>query len=302
MLNFGFNDFERHLKKNEPLAHYTSFRIGGPARFLYKARKPEELTRAVEWAWKEEIPFIVLGGGSNVLVADEGFPGLVVINACSGWEVCEEEGELLVKAASGTPLGRLVQLALKEGWAGLEWAIGIPGTVGGAVVNNAGAFGSSMVDVLSGVWVLKQDGHQEYVLASELALGYRDSAFRAGGSRRGDVILEVELLLRQGDRAELIARAQEYREERRRRQPAEPCAGSVFKNPPGDFAARLIEAVELKGFRIGDAQFSAKHANFIVNLGKARARDVLELIHLAQERVYKRFGVELELEVELVGF
>ena len=129
----GFNAFEHSLKRDEPLAHHTSFRIGGPARFFYKAKKPGEPIRAVEWAWKEDIPLIVLVGGSNVLVADEGFPGLVVVNACSGWEVCEEEGGLLVKVASGTPLGRLARWALREGWAGLEWAVTIPGTVGGAV-------------------------------------------------------------------------------------------------------------------------------------------------------------------------
>jgi len=302
--------FEEQLRKslgsqvrlNEPLSRHTSFHIGGPARFLCLAEDVEDLTRAVGLARDSGIPYIILGKGTNILVSDEGFSGLVILNLWSGWEMSAEDEHLKIKASSGTTLSRLVRWSIHEGWQGLEWAAGIPGTVGGAVVSNAGAFGASIADVLEKVTVLNRRGQVEEVPASALELGYRHSAFRPGGARRCEVILEAELRLRRGQKDELLEAAMGSLAERRRRQPHQPSAGSVFKNPPGDYAARLIEEAGLKGFRLGDAQFSPVHTNFIVNLGKAKAKDVLELIRIAQERVYRRFGVKLELEIELVGF
>ena len=290
------------LERGVSLARYTTFRIGGPAGLFYKATDTEGLLRALRWAWGEGVPWLVLGGGSNVLVADEGFPGLVVVNACSGVEAAVRGERVLVRVAGGTPLSLLARKAVGEGWAGLEWAAGIPGTVAGAVVGNAGAFGGSMAEVVRRVRVALPDGTVQWLSASELDFGYRTSVFKSGALKGRGVILEVELELAQGDPFELWGAFRRNLEQRRLRQPSEPSAGSVFKNPPGDFAARLIEAAGLKGFRVGDAMFSPRHANFIVNAGRAKASDVLELIRLARRRVLDLFGIELELEIELVGF
>lgn len=289
----------KKAKKYEPLARYTSFKIGGPAGLLFRAESADELERAVLLAQEEGIPWVVLGGGTNVLVADEGFPGLVVINKCGSIEREEKGDEVTLRVGSGVKLAYLACLTAREGWEGLEWAEGIPGTVGGAIVGNAGAFGGCMADVLKGVEILGDNGRKACLRPEELDFGYRDSAFK--DRLRGCVILRAELKLARGEPGELRRRMLHYRRQRRARQPMEPSAGSVFKNPPGHYAGRLIEAVGLKGFRIGDACFSPVHANFIVNLGRAKASDVLSLMELAVEKVLREFGVKLEPELGFIG-
>ncbi len=286
-------------REEEPLSRYTSFRIGGPARLLFRAEGTEEMEKAISLAREEGVPWIILGGGTNVLVADEGFPGLVVVNACGGIELEEKGEEATLRAGSGVRLARIARLTAEKGWKGLEWAEGIPGTIGGAIVGNAGAFGGCMADVLESVEILREDGERVRLEPGELAFSYRDSAFKS--RLRGSVILAAEFNLVRGDAAELRKKVFRYRRERKAKQPREPSAGSVFKNPPGQYAARLIEEVGLKGCRIGDACFSPVHANFIVNLGQARASDVLRLMELAVERVYREFGLKLEPELEFIG-
>jgi len=286
-------------KENEPLANYTSFRIGGPARLLFKAERAKELEEAVYLAQEEGVPWVILGGGTNVLVADEGFPGLVVINASGGIEMEESGGEVTLRAGAGVPLAHIARLTAKSGWQGLEWAEGIPGSVGGAIVGNAGAFGGCVADILKGVEVLLKGGEKAFLRAGELDFDYRHSAFKS--RLRGSVILAAEFSLRKGEPGELEIKMLHYRRERKAKQPKEPSAGSVFKNPPGHYAAKLIEEVGLKGFKIGDACFSPVHANFIVNLGGAKAYDVLRLMELAVDKVFKEFGIKLEPELEFIG-
>ena len=287
------------VKSDEPLALHTSFRIGGPAKLFFRAKGVEELVRALTLAQEEGVPWVVLGQGTNVLVADSGFPGLVVVNACGRFELEGRGDEALLRAEAGVPLARLARLAVSEGWGGLEWAEGIPGTVGGAIAGNAGAFGGCVADVLERVEILGENGERVSLKPEELAFGYRESAFK--GKLRGNVILAANFNLVKGEEKELRERMLRYRDERRAKQPKEPSAGSVFKNPSGHYAAKLIEEVGLKGFRVGDACFSPVHANFIVNLGQARASDVLKLMELAMDRVWKVFGVKLEPELEFIG-
>jgi len=291
--------FLNGVKKDEPLAPHTSFRIGGPAKLLFKAKTTEEVEKALSLAQEEGVPWVVLGKGTNVLIADSGFPGLVVVNACSRFELEERGDEALLQAEAGVPLAYLARFAVSKGWEGLEWAEGIPGTVGGAIVGNAGAFGGCMANVLKGVEILREDSTKVSLKPEELAFGYRHSAFK--GELRGSIILATDFALVKGDVKELRERMLRYRKERWAKQPKEPSAGSVFKNPPGHYAAKLIEEVGLKGFRVGDACFSPIHANFIVNLGQARASDVLKLMELAMDRVWKVFSIKLEPELEFIG-
>lgn len=285
--------------RNEPLARYTSFRIGGPASFLLRAESLRELEEGVRLAEEREIPWVILGGGTNVLVADEGFPGLVIINACDGFELEEVGEKAVLKAEGGAPLARLARLTARKGWGGLEWAEGIPGTIGGAIAGNAGAFGGCIAGVLKEVTVLLKGGEKALFQPEELDFSYRHSAFK--GPLKGSVILEAQLSLSRAEASDLAKKILQYHRERKAKQPSEPSAGSVFKNPPGHYAAKLIEEVGLKGFRIGGACFSPVHANFIVNLGRARACDVLCLMELAVERVYKEAGIKLEPELEFIG-
>ncbi|MDH7485466.1 MAG: UDP-N-acetylmuramate dehydrogenase [Anaerolineae bacterium] len=307
------------LRRDEPLWRHTTFRIGGPADLFLAVENEEELIAAVRWAREQSLPYLLLGGGSNVLVADEGVRGLVIANRIHGWRQgrgarpCAPTGRFrisnfefpscLLHPASCVPLGRLARAAIKLGWAGLEWAVGIPGTVGGAIVGNAGAHGGCVADNLVAVRVLDEDGKVREVPAAELGFGYRRSVFKKQSTRDEGraVILSAQFVLRAGDREELEARAAENLAWRRRTQPRGLSAGSVFRNPPGDSAGRLIEAVGLKGACRGGAQISEKHANFIVNRGGATASDVLALIDLARERVWQRFGLTLEPEIEVVG-
>ncbi|MBC8449443.1 MAG: UDP-N-acetylmuramate dehydrogenase [Chloroflexi bacterium] len=308
------------LRQNEPLSRHTTLRIGGPADLFLAVENEEELIAAVCWAREQSLPCLLLGGGSNVLVADEGVRGLVVANRAHGWRQREaisyqlsgighpascilHLASCILHLASCVPLSRLARATIGQGLAGLEWAVGIPGTVGGAIVGNAGAHGGCMADSLIAVRVLDDDGEVRELAAEELGLGYRSSVFKGQGlgDRGKGIILSAEIALQPGERQELEARAAAYLAQRRRTQPKGLSAGSVFRNPPGDFAGRLIEAAGLKGACHGGAVIAEKHANFIINRGGATAADVLALMALARQRVLERFGVTLELEIELVG-
>jgi UDP-N-acetylmuramate dehydrogenase len=280
--------------RDAPMAPRTAIRIGGPADLLVRPPEPADLVRLLALCARHSVPATVLGGGANLLVADRGIRGVVVKLPVDFVEE-EAEGSRLVLSASA-PTSRLVARAQAAGLVGCEFIAGIPGTLGGAVAMNAGTRIGEMKDVVTRVEVATGEGLR-WIGAAELGFAYRTCRLPLGG-----VVTRIEFQLRDGSGAESMAAMQADREYRRRTQPQGlPTWGSTFRNPPGDHAGRLIEAAGLKGHRIGNAQWSNVHANFVVNLGGATARDALALVRLAQHRVQELFGVDLELEVRLVG-
>jgi UDP-N-acetylmuramate dehydrogenase len=286
--------FGERLLRGQPLAAYTSARIGGPAEALLVARTVDDLREAARAAWTDDVPLLVLGGGCNVLVSDAGVRGLVVINRAKGVSF---EGTC-ARAESGTGFIRLARACIARGLAGLEWAIGIPGTVGGAVVGNAGAHGGDTAGIVEEVVLATPDGERR-LDAESLCYEYRSSILKREGWEA--VILTAAFALRAGTAEELAARAETYTAHRKATQPPGATMGSTFKNPPGDYAGRLIEAAGLKGAQRGGARISPIHANFFLNTGGATAGDFKALIDMAREEVQARFGVTLALEIELVG-
>jgi UDP-N-acetylmuramate dehydrogenase len=280
---------------DEPMSRHTSFRIGGPAELFVSVGSIEELCKTISLARENHLPYFILGGGTNILVSDEGIRGLVIENKA---EKANFKGRVLY-AESGISLSRLARQAIRRGLGGLEWAVGIPGTIGGAIVNNAGAYGFCIGDVLKRATILDATGEVREISAEEMGFGYRNSRFKREGG--GEIVLSAEFDLSYRPRRWLERVVALRMAQRKATQPSLPSAGSVFKNPSGDYAGRLIEEAGLKGKRIGDAQISPKHANFIVNLGEAKASDVKALIDVTRDAVYKEFGVWLELEIELVG-
>ncbi|MEW6547389.1 MAG: UDP-N-acetylmuramate dehydrogenase [Bacillota bacterium] len=282
------------VRWSEPMSRHTSFRVGGPADLYVRPADFPSLQAALAILAEAELPVLVVGLGTNLLVRDGGIRGAVVSTArLSGWRV---EGVRLV-AWSGTPLPALARGAARAGMSGLEFAAGIPGTLGGAVIMNAGAHGMCLGEVIEQVTVLDGDGCM-LLGREDLGLGYRDSRLR----REKMVVTEAVLCLRSSSRAEVEARTMELLEVRRRTQPrGVPSAGSFFRNPPGVAAGFLIERAGCKGMRVGGAEVSPVHANFLVNRGGATAGDVLALAARVRERVAERFGIWLEPEVEIVG-
>ena len=286
------------LSLEEPLSKHTSYRIGGPADFFAAVENVDQLCSWVELARELEQPLLVMGQGTNLLVADRGYRGLVILNRCRDFTV--DPASHHVRAEAGVFLAQLARQSAENGSGGLEWAIGIPGTVGGAIVNNAGAYDGDMAGVIRGVSVLDHRGQIRDLAPGDLELGYRTSRFRETASKE-EIILSTDLQLVPEETAVLRKRMDDYMARRREAQPRGPSAGSVFKNPPGLKAGQLIDEAGLRGKRVGDAQISPKHANYIINTGRARAEDVLQLINEVQDRVQRLCGVELELEIELVG-
>ncbi len=280
--------------RDAPLATRTAVRVGGPADLLVRPADPDDLTAALRACRDLGLPMLVLGGGANLLVADRGVRG-VVVRLPPGFGDESAHAETLVLSA-GAPTSRLVSRAQQRGLVGCEFIAGIPGTLGGTVAMNAGTRTGEMKDVVRRV-ELATAGGPGWVDAAALSFGYRTAHLPPGA-----VVTRVELALRPGDVAASAAAMRADVERRRATQPlSQPTFGSTFRNPPGEYAGRLIEAVGLKGHRIGNAQWSEIHANFVVNLGGASARDVLALVNLARRRVAERFGVVLEPEVRLVG-
>ncbi len=293
-----------HLKSairfNEPLARYTTARIGGPADVLVEATGADELKDMVSAARKNGLPVTVLGAGANVLVSDAGIRGLTIINKAKHIEFRANQQ---VWCESGTVLPTLARECIGRGLAGLEWAVGVPGTVGGAVVGNAGAHGRDTAADLLSATVLRGNDQVEEWSNTELQFGYRSSRIKSEirNQKSEIVVLAATFQLTAGDLEELEREAAEFNDYRRRTQPPGASIGSMFKNPPGNAAGRLIDQCGLKGTRVGDAEISTVHANFFVNHGHATASNVKALIDLAKERVLEKFGVELELEIELMG-
>ena len=291
--------FGERFEEAVPLARYTAARVGGPADGLVVVRSLVELVAAARWLWTAGVTFYVLGGGSNILVSDRGVRGVVVLNRARKIEFDQDVDPPTVWAESGANFGSLARQAAGKGLGGLEWAAGIPGTLGGAVVGNAGAHGQDMAANLQMAEILHHTRGQEQWNRDRLEFGYRTSALKA--STGETVVLAAQLVLTQRPEAEIQENMDSFLSYRRQTQPPGASMGSMFKNPPGDYAGRLIEAAGLKGERIGNAQISPLHGNFFVNLGAATAEEVMALIQLARKTVAEKFDVSLELEIEMVG-
>lgn len=300
------------ILEHEPLARYTAWRIGGPARWFAVAASAGELAELVAWGRERELPVFVLGGGSNILLADGGYPGLVIRNRAAAQRVDESTGAPVLWTEAGAPTAGTARRLAAQGYGGLIWAEGLPGTIGGAVYGNAGCYGGDMAQRLIRAWVLR-DGQVEEWPVERFAYAYRSSALKALNNRHSGaeassarwesspVVLAAELRLHRGDQQELRAEMAAIAELRKGKTPSGSSCGSVFKNPPGTTAGTLLDQAGLKGTESGGAMVSHKHANYIVNRGDAMAADVLRLSGIMRERVEAVFGVELELEVQLVG-
>ncbi|MDP2885937.1 MAG: UDP-N-acetylmuramate dehydrogenase [Ignavibacteria bacterium] len=286
--------FRGFIAINESMSKYTSMRVGGPADYYVEPADKQDLVEIVKYFQKNNYPFLMLGRGSNIIISDDGIR-CAAINLESSLSDVRMEGDLVV-AEAGAHSSKFVDFCIQQGLAGVETLAGIPGSVGGAVVMNAGAHGGETADHVVEIEVFR-DGRIQKVKKQEADFSYRHSGFAK------DVVLSASFQLPQGDKEELIRRRREFILKRNTTQPLTlPNSGSMFKNPPGTYAAKLIEQAGLKGKRVGNAQISEKHANFIVNLGDAKAADVVTLVDLVRRTVHQNTGVLLELEVKLVGF
>jgi UDP-N-acetylmuramate dehydrogenase len=287
--------FGGRIAINEPLDRYTTFRIGGPADIYLEPADKEDAVSLIRHLRRERIPFFLMGNGSNILVADEGIRGAVV-NLEHGFNYVDASDDGTITAGAGIKLAKFVDFCIARGCKGAEMLAGIPGTLGGGIIMNAGAYGGEISDYMLSVEIIRDDELMR-ITKEEGGFAYRTSALG------GDVVLEASFRFPEGDANEMKTARRETMLKRNRSQPVQfPNAGSIFKNPPGDFAARLIQECGLKGRRVGNAEISELHANFIINVGGASAHDVLELAAIARDEVERRFGVRLELEIKPIGF
>lgn len=289
--------FGDRLQEDVSLAPYTSARIGGPADALVTVTSANELAETVSRLWDLDIPYVLLGGGSNVLVSDKGVREVVVLNRAK--EVRFDTGSKpRVRAEAGVVFANLARRSAAHGLAGLEWAAAVPGTLGGAVYGNAGALGSDMAGSLIQAELLTAAGRETWPV-EKMEYGYRRSVLKH--QTLNFVVLAAEMRLEHSTIEAVSVKISKFSERRKATQPSGASMGSMFKNPPGDFAGRLIEAAGLKGTRIGSAEISPVHANFFINHGQTKAEDVRTLANLAKKTVAEKFGVDLELEIEMIG-
>ena len=287
---------EAKVLVQEPMASHTTFRIGGPADYFVMPETVEELEAVLKLCKEEQMPYFILGNGSNLLVGDKGFRG-VVIQLYKNFDGLQIEGTKLT-AKAGAMLIRVAKESGKAGLTGLEFASGIPGTIGGAMVMNAGAYGGEMKDVVTAVTVLTEDGDIKTLTGEEMKFRYRGSVVED----EGYIVLEAVMELKEGNLEEIQVRIDELSVQRRTKQPIEyPSAGSTFKRPEGYFAGKLIQDAELRGYRVGGAQVSEKHCGFVINAGGATASDVMQLMQDVSDKVNAQFGVTLEPEVKRIG-
>lgn len=289
--------FGDKVKENVPLAPYTSARIGGPADIFITVDTVAELVRVVRHLWKNDLPFVMLGGGSNILVSDKGVRGVVILNRAKK-TTFHAGDQPSVTAESGVVFSNLANRCASKGLSGIEWAATVPGTIGGAVYGNAGAFGGDMAGNLISAELLTENGREKFVV-EQMGYGYRTSAMKRGEIKA--IVLSAELGLKNSTKEDVTVRIQQFSAHRKATQPPGASMGSMFKNPSGDYAGRLIEVSGLKGMRIGSAEISPLHGNFFINHGATRAQDIRALIQLVQKTVMDKQGVELELEIEFVG-
>ena len=287
---------EEQVKTEEPMKNHTTFRVGGPAEFFVMPRSAEEVKKVINLCRRESFPYYIIGNGSNLLVSDQGYRG-VVLQIYKEMSYIEIE-ENVVVAQAGALLSAIANKALENGLTGFEFAAGIPGTLGGACVMNAGAYGGEMKDVLEEVTVLTEEGEVLTIPKENLELGYRTSII----ARKGYTVLEARIQLRGGEKEAIKSLMEELKDKRVSKQPLEyPSAGSTFKRPEGYFAGKLIQDAGLRGFSVGGAQVSEKHCGFVINRENATAADVAELMRQVSARVEEEFGVKLEPEVKRLG-
>jgi UDP-N-acetylmuramate dehydrogenase len=293
------NQFGERLQENVRLARYTTARVGGPARWFAESNSAEQLAADVRYLWGQELPFRVLGNGSNLLISDMGWHGMILLNQAKAITVNSSETESLLKAESGATLTSVVRLAADKGLTGLEWAAGIPGTVGGAVYGNAGARGLDISQSLVLAEILHREQGMLSLSSEQLQYSYRSSLLKR---TPGDaVILRATLKLTPSTPEIVRQKVELFNEKRRLSQPAGASMGSTFKNPADDYAGRLIEAAGLKGTKIGGVEVSPIHANFLINDGSATAENYHHLILFVQKTVKEQFAVDLETEIESLG-
>jgi UDP-N-acetylmuramate dehydrogenase len=285
------------VKENVLLAPYTSARIGGPADIFITADSAAELARIVKLLWKQEMPFTILGGGSNVLVSDKGVRGVVVLNRAKAVRFHNGD-EPSITVESGVVFSNLANRCASKGFGGIEWAATVPGTIGGAVYGNAGAFGGDMAGNLMCADVLTINGREQYS-AEKMGYGYRTSVLKRGEVKA--VVLAAQLSLKNSTKEEATVNIQQFGAHRKATQPPGASMGSMFKNPNGDYAGKLIEAAGLKGTRVGNAEVSPLHGNFFINHGATKAEDIRKLIEMVQKTVKEKSDIELELEIEFLG-
>ena len=296
----GIKQIEEIISKDkiyidEPMSKYTSFKIGGPAECLIKIQNFEELKSILKLSKKENIQLTVIGNGSNLLVSDDGIKGIVLKIEIDTFEINEEFAHL--KVGSGVKLAFIAQKCLKKEIAGFEFASGIPGTIGGAIRMNAGAHGKEMKDVVTSITYMDRNGEIHKIQNEEAKFEYRHSMF----ADKDYIILEVELELEKGNKEEIQSKMTEYATYRKEKQPIEyPSAGSTFKRGADFITAKLIDDCGLKGYQIGGAQISEKHAGFIINKGNATAEDVIKLMEYTKEQIYNKFGKIIEAEIEIL--
>ena len=296
------NEIQKFIPKeniyiNEPMNKHTSFKIGGPAECFIKIKTIEQLRNILEYEKKDNIPLTVIGNGSNLLVSDDGIKGIVLKIEIEKIDEHIQNDEILITVGSGIKLGTIAQKCLKEEIAGFEFASGIPGTIGGAIRMNAGAHGSEMKDIVKTVTYMTRDGEVHTITNEQAKFEYRKSLF----AEKDYIILEVEMQLKKGNAEEIKEKMTEYATYRKEKQPIEyPSAGSTFKRGTDFVTAKLIDECGLKGYQIGGAQISEKHAGFIINKNNATAQDVIKLMDYTKEQVYKKFGKKIEQEIEII--
>lgn len=282
---------------NEPMSKHTSFKIGGPAECFIKAQNIEQLKNILEYAKKENIKLTIIGNGSNILVSDQGIQGIVLKIDIEKLEEKIEDEKIILTVGSGVKLGALAQKCLKEEITGLEFASGIPGTIGGAIRMNAGAHGSEMKDIVKTVTYMDRNTEIHKITNEQAEFEYRKSLF----VNSNYIILETEIQLKKGKLEEIKEKMEEYANYRKEKQPIEyPSAGSTFKRGTNFITAKLIDECGLKGYQIGGAQISEKHAGFIINKENATAKDVIKLMEYTKEQVYNKFGKIIEQEIEII--
>ncbi|MCI8768665.1 MAG: UDP-N-acetylmuramate dehydrogenase [Ruminococcus sp.] len=287
---------EENVFTKEPMSRHTTFRAGGPADFFVTPEKEGQVRKTLSLLKEAQVPRYIMGNGSNLLVGDRGYRGVIL-------QICKKMNRIriqdtVIQAQAGALLSKIAAEAQAKGLTGFEFASGIPGSLGGAVMMNAGAYGGEMKQVLIQAQILNASGEIEDVLAEEMELGYRSSVF----SRNGGVILSASIQLEPGDPSAIQSRMEELKFLRTSKQPLEyPSAGSTFKRPEGYFAGKLIQDAGLRGFQVGGAQVSEKHCGFVINKDQASAMDIRSLMEQVSEKVYTRFGVRLEPEVKLIG-
>jgi UDP-N-acetylmuramate dehydrogenase len=292
------NITKENIKYNELMKEHTSFKIGGPAECLIKAETVEEIQNILNICKINQIPLTVIGNGSNILVKDKGIKGIVLKIEIKKITIVGDEEKTIITVGSGNKLGEIAQKLLKQGIAGFEFASGIPGTIGGAIKMNAGAHGSEMKDIIKTITYIDKDGKITKINNNEAKFEYRSSIF----AKEKYIILEAELQLKKGKKEEIQNKMREYANFRKEKQPIEyPSAGSVFKRGEDFITAMLIDECGLKGYQIGGAQISEKHAGFIINNGNATAEDVIKLIEYTKEQVYNKFGKIIKTEIEIIG-